>query len=342
MFCPQCGSKVQDGGRFCPNCGAALTSAGKAAPMQTDARPMQTFSSPAVPKKHNALIAIVAVVLVIAVLVVGVSAVIGSSPFSKIASAAQKLEKAGNATIYLTMDVDNMQTELSMQVDFDLDKRDITAYGTMSAYGSEVILAIYDGYVITGMEFAGQGYYSCEDISSELDKMYDAYEQGESSSNVRELLDLLDDNFYGELYDVFDPDALESCANRYAKSLLKESWLEENAGYTSSKEDGTTYYTFEPNLYDFVCASMPFFEKAFIDVDDYANVMDEMDDLKSELNMSLLSISFGVRSGYLSNLDFEMDIDGEECSVHAQITEIGKTKFDEEKLADMLESAMRY
>lgn len=341
MFCPQCGSKVEENSRFCQNCGAPLT--------QNSSRQIREFTQQysAVPserphKKHTGLIVTVALLLVVALVVGIVASRVLSGPFPKLVSAVKKLEKAENATVCLSADLYGVPMEMEMQIDCDMDAHRLMAYGTMESDYSDIVLAIYEEYLITGIQFGSQTYYSCENIGEFLEEMFDAYEQGQDNADFSEVYDMLDEMMDGRLYELFDPEALEDCARDYAASFARTRWLEENVGYSSRTEEKTTYYEFQPNLYRFMTASVPMFEEAFLNAEDYEEAMESLDDCADELEQSVFSISFGVYSGYLSSVDLVMDIDGETSRLGVQIYDVGSTEIDESELRDILDRAMLY
>ena len=56
------------------------------------------------------------------------------------------------------------------------------------------------------------------------------------------------------------------------RKLNSNSWLKENVGYQKKKADGVTKHCFAPDTYDFLQASLGFFEPAFRTKDDYEEV----------------------------------------------------------------------
>lgn len=56
MFCPQCGSSIQDGASFCPKCGASLAGApaAQAAPQQPQVQQPQAYAAPQQPQPQAA------------------------------------------------------------------------------------------------------------------------------------------------------------------------------------------------------------------------------------------------------------------------------------------------
>lgn len=348
MFCPQCGAKIADGGRFCPACGTPVTPnaviAGDPAPYSdpwTDqmepARPQ--YSAPQKHTGRGPLIAAVALVLVVVMVAAIIISSLAGGPMVKIASALQKTVDKGNLTAEFEISLDGESVEGIAMVDIDREERKVLLYCELEADGMEYVYGIYDGYMVMMVEYYGETYYDCEDISDELDEMFDAYEENTEEFDMQELLDTLDEGSGGELSDIFDFDELETCLTAYAKKLNSESWLKENAGYSKSSKNGVTFYTFEPSLYDFAEASLPFLESAFEDSDDYDDMMDELEDSEDYMEDYEIVISIGLRSGCLSELKAEFDMDGDVLEISGQITDIGKTQIDVELLEEMLDEA---
>lgn len=216
------------------------------------------------------------------------------------------------------------------QYDIDWKERDIMVYGTLKNSGNKVTFGIYDGYMFT------EDYVI--DISDELDEMFEACEDAQEQ-DLDELMEQLEDMLGISLEDYIDLDELPGCLKAYGKKLNSESWLKEYAGFTQEKKNGTTYYCFEPKTYDFLSGSLPLFESAFEDPDDYEDAMDSLKDAKSELNDMDVELTLGVKSGYLSEFLLEMEIDGISVSYEIELSNIGKTEIDVDELEDMLDDA---
>ena len=345
MFCPKCGAQIADGGRFCPSCGATVaqeTPAPSAPPVwdgNVEPQPTRKYSAPLKLQGRDPLIAGIALVLVV-ILVIGIVASSLGGPLVKIGSALQKTVEKGNMTVEFEIDVDGESMEGIAMVNIDMKKQDVTLYCEMEMDGMDFVYGIYDGYLVAQVESYYYGTYcTATDISDELDEMFDSYEENTDDFNMQDFLDELDDMMYGELSELFDFDELENCVNKYVKKLNSESWLKKNAGYKKTSKSGVTYYTFEPALYDFAMASLPFLEKAFEDPDDYEDMMDSMEDSEDYMEDYEVSISIGLKSGYLTKLEAEFDFEGDTMEIYGEITDIGKTEIDVDLLEDMLDEA---
>ncbi len=359
MFCPNCGAHAQDNAKFCPGCGkpmevpqsapengtAGVWSNGEtripayAAPVaQPDVsravKPRGYRSAPEGGSRKVLLGVGTGLVALILVIVLVVNLVGG--PMVTLGRAVQKTFEADNGTASFVFNVDGETVRGEFQYAIDWKNRDITVYGTMKVDGMKGTIAIYDGYAI-----ADSGYgTTAVDISDELDELFEAYEDAQKELELDEILELLEEQTGVSLDDYIDTDAIPDCMEAYGKKLNSESWLKENAGFTTEKQNGTSYYCFAPKTYQFIAASIPFFESIFEDPDDYEDIMDELKDEKAELNDIKIELTFGVKSGYLSEILLEMNAGRESFSYDVELTNIGKTRIDTDELEDLLDEAL--
>ena len=89
----------------------------------------------------------------------------------------------------------------------------------------------------------------------------------------------------------------------------------------------------------FIPASVACMEDAFQDPDEFEDLMDEMDNLEDVSDEIAVMAAFGIKGGKLTALEVEMEIDGDELTVEAEFSDIGKTKLDPGDLEDLLDEA---
>lgn len=365
MNCSNCGAELTEGTIFCPSCGSNL-SASTPSPAPSTYDPQidtpyteESVVPPVAPNKRKLPLGLIIVGAIVAVLAIVV--VVGLctnwfgfyGPATKIALAAKNTVESGNFTVEMTTKnsyegfygTSTSETEFMLQIDLDVKKRELMMYGEQKskddddAYTS--YLAIYDGYSITGYKMDDYEYYSKNDISDELDEFFDAYEDTKEL-DWEELFDTISEATGTDLEDYLDVEAFEKCANAYTRKLNNDSWLKENAGYSSSKSKGVTYHEFKPNLYKFCTASLECFEDAFEDDDDYEEIMDGLKDFKSTLKEVDVEFVFGIKSNKLVEIEFKTESDSNALEVKLEFTDIGKTSIDEDELEDMLDKAESY
>ena len=334
FICPNCGRPVPQGSAFCGTCG-------------------QRFAAPKAPAKKNysaaakktklwiPAAAAVALILVVA-LVIGMFSSLGG-PLLKIGSAAKKTVDAGNFTADFEAEVDGEGVEGTLYADINVKKRTVSMYITLEMDGDEVIVGIYDGYAFIHYDGYYYSYSDCVDIEDQLDEIFDAYEES-GKKDMSELLEDLEELIYNmtweELSDYVDMDVLEKCLKTYAKAASKEKWLKQNMGFSQSKKSGETLYTFEPELSEFLLASLPYFEEAFEDADMYEELMEDLEDYGDDLDDEFaMEVTIGVKSGYLSSMSGTVEVDGDEMEFTVKIYDVNKTKLDEAELADLLDDA---
>lgn len=335
--CAGCGNPVVAGSAFCGSCGYRFG-------MPRDPGAKKTYGTPAKNTKLWVVFAAAAALILVVAAVILVLTLSGN-PLVKIGSAVKKTVNAGNFTATYSVDVDGYETEGELFADIDVKNRTVTMYTVIEDGGATMTIGIYDEYVFTYYEYGGYSYGYAEDIGSELDDIFDAYEEA-GGSDPGELLDRLDElmeDYTGDaLSEYMDLAALEKCIKTYARAASKEKWLKSNAGYSRSKVAGETLYTFKPELYDFLMASLPYFESAFEDSDDYEILMEALEDGEDYLDDGMdMEYTIGVRSGYLSSVCFTVEIDGEEVEVTVDIYNVNKTTIDISELEDMLDAARK-
>ncbi len=365
--CPTCGSPVKPGIHFCSHCGSRIpqSAPGAQAPVSqpvpnpgfsapgSGAQPRTPVSTPGKPprpprptrpaepigKKPSTGIligAIAAGVVVLGLLVWLIVSLIGNGPVLQIYNAAKKTLNADNFTVEFTIGADGEELDGTAQVAIDLKERDIVAYGEIESYDQSVSFAIYEGYWIYEGYY---GYYG-EDISDELDEIFDAYEDSVSQKDA-DLEDTMDDIWGRGTYDAFeeyvDPDLFLECIEDVIKDMNKKSWLEENAGYSVSKHNGMTLHTFEPSMYDLVYAILESTEKSFHDPDDFDDMVDDLEDTEDYIDDAEIELNIGIQSGKLTYLSLDYFFDYEYIYVEAEFSDIGKTEIDFDELEDMLD-----
>lgn len=339
--CPNCGKPAENGSAFCGGCGYRFQ------PPKVPAKPRKKQDYAAMaknPKVWVPAVAAVALILVVA-LVIGMVSVIGG-PLVKIGAAVQKTMKAGNFTVDYEAEVDGVSVEGTLYADIDTRARTVSMYTVIEGSGVEITMGIYDGQMFGLYDYSGFTYGYTQDIEDELDDIFDAYEES-GSKDLGELLEQIDELMYDymgqELSDYFDLEALEAALKTYIKAAGKEKWLKENLGYAKTRNGGETLYTFEPSLYDFLMASLPYFEDSFEDSDIYDDMMESLEDIGDDLDDEVaVEYTVGVKSGYLSSMELVMEVDGEDVEFILEFYDINKTKLDESELEDMLDEAERY
>ncbi len=265
-----------------------------------------------------------------------------TGPGVTIASAMRNTLNSDNFTMDFELDVDGETLRGTIQGDIDYDKRTVTAYIDIKVQGRSMVFALYDGYLIG----ESMGEYFCQDISEQMDEIFDAYadleEQGAAELDWEELLDQVDRDAYDEISEYIDFDELETCIAEYAKKFNNESWLKKNAGYSTDKEDGATVYRFAPDTYEFLHASFLMLEPAFHNSSDFEDVLDALEEEENNLSDAFeAEFAVAVKGGKMVGMDLIMESNGSELAVRIDYSKLGSTKIDEAELEDMLERALK-
>lgn len=328
-LCTNCGSPMEPDSKFCANCGNYMD--GKAA-----MKPKRKSKA-----KIGILVGVIAAVctLVLFLLVVGAGFATDwfglTGPGAKLTSAMKKTFGAENltTTFEITLEEDgiSLKAEGDMQISFIPDQRELTLYANIEVAGESAELAVYDGYCIMRTV---TGVHSM-DISEELDDFFDDYE--EARKEGRSLKDIIED-IDEDAGDHVNFDELEKGLKKYNKKFNDKRWLKENAGYSVKREDGTTVHSFDLDIYKFLKASLPFFEKAFLDEDDYEECMDDLQDSKSEMDDCDILLEMGIKGGKLVQMTAQLeDEDGTQVQLDISFSRIGTTRIDTDALEDLLD-----
>lgn len=296
---------------------------------------------PARAKKSRVLVPVLigVAVLVIAAIVAGIL-LIPRAPAIQLGAAAQKTLDSGSFTTDFVIDADGEEAEGTAWVNLDTTKEELTVYAEFTFDGYFYEFGIYDGYAFYQAYYDGVlDFNNWADISDGLDDFFASLEDSGELS-LSEYLEELDDRIEGDLFEIFDQDELESCLVKFAETASKKSWLEKNAGYTTSTKKGETIHSFEFGLYQFMLDNLPELESAFNDPDDYDSAMDDLEDILDEGDVDL-EISLGVESGYLSSIQFALDRRWEghrrvTFELSADIYDVGETDLDVDDLEEML------
>lgn len=327
-FCINCGTRVPESStkHFCTTCGTELPDAASPCPNCNKDRQPEPKKKPA----NKRLLSLVAAGLAAVILIVILLSSISSGPMVTIGTAIGKTF-AKSFTVEFELSYENQSIEGSLQVDIDVKKQTIMVYGELESGGEELEIAIYDEHII----YSVNGDTYAEDISDNLEEYWENYENT-TELNWDELFDLIEDNTGVDLSDVIDIDKMDKCTNTLIKNFNNKKWLAKNAGYTTEKSAGVTYYSFEPNVYDLLVASLSCYENAFEDKDDYDDMMDGLEDSEDELEDAEFELSFGIRGGKMVSMALNIESAFE---IEVQFTDIGKTNINTKHLKNMLEDA---
>lgn len=333
IFCGHCGTQVPAAASVCGSCGLP---------------PTTVVTPPAAPKKKKSHLGLWIFAAVAGLLVIAVIAGLCTNwfgfygPGTQIAIAAENTLKAGNFTVDLSMTTESIlattdtkqKTDGTIQVVLDAEDRKLTLLAELKVENEPATLAIYDEYLIFGVN----DYFMKLDISDSLEDFFDSYESA-NEMDWEELLESLDEDLYDEVSEVIDFDELEKCLSAYGRKLNSNQWLKENAGYAFSMEDGVRIHQFKPKNYQFLTASAECFEEAFIDEDDYEDMMDTLKDKKIEINDMEIELCVGIKSNQLTFLEYEISQKSSSTKMELEFDKIGETEIDEDKLEQLLEKA---
>lgn len=350
MKCIRCGAEIDEGASFCSFCGAPQT-----VPNPTVEPAIQNPESAELPpqprrKKHVGLIIIACIAALL--VIVAVTGICTNwfgfyGPATRIALAAGNTAGKGNFTIEMSTSTKIMKTssysvmsgDAYVQVDIDPENRKLLLYGKSEQKYLGQTLTIYigiiDGNLITGSVLGSFQNYQKEDISDELDEFFDNYDDPKSI-DWEELFEIIEENTEIDPNEYIDVEIFKKCILAYFRKLNNNSWLKENAGYSTFRENGMRYYKFQPDLYEFSRASLECFETAFQDTDDYDDVVDSLKDSKTPLSDKDTEILIGIEGNQLKELDLIFDADAMKIDCDMKFRDMGTTEIPEYLLEDLL------
>lgn len=343
-FCPNCGTPAHNGPNY--QSGMAQTAVRNPEPVRPiqPVLPGKKFSAPAQTKRGSRkTILIIALVLVVA-LVAGVLSIVQTGPLNTLVSAAKGTLDSGSFTMEMNISDEEYSQDYLMMVEFDPEEEILNLYmETEYTDGGTSVVGIYDGYSFEHYSYGDYEYYYYDDISDGLDDFFAFYQENSepfdhvfdafSTSSDRDdllfILENLDDLTDGELSDLMDLEVLADCLLEYMEQLNDEKWLEEFAGYQGE-------YIFEPDLYDFLHESLPYFEPAFEDEDVYDELYGGMRDVRNELRDMDWTLEIALESG--DEVVFRLD--NGYAELEATVFDVGKTELDLDELDSLLEECM--
>ena len=366
MKCINCGHEYPIG-KFCPSCGTPAPEASTQSSLAADFEeqpvfetyanpepetyapqaeaPAPTYHPPVTPvmpakRKHfGAVIAVILALVLIAGAVIGVLALAGNGPANAIGGGLKKVLKSETFNFDVTLDVEGETMNYVGTIEFNPEEYILNVYMDASYTGDDekVTLCIYDGQAFSVAKDGSDKYYEYAEIDEDtMEEFFDYYlEYADLNPNKKDdvliILEEIDDLSDGELSEIVDLDVLAECITEYVGAHNDKKWLEENAGFSQEKKDGTTYYTYEPNLYELADASLPFFEEAFEDEDVYEEGVELIEDSRGDMKNISLEITFGVKSGYLTSV--AMDVEG--AQIEVEFSDFGKAELDYDELDDL-------
>lgn len=328
--CPHCGGALLENMKFCGFCGSRLE----------DAPPPPAEEAQAAPPKKKRkrlpiVLSVIASVLVVAIIAGLLTNWFGFyGPGAKIISAFKNTFEEGNLSITFTVNGD-ASDQITCKLDIDQQRNDLSL--VLIKGEDELICAIREGYLIArNISWTGQNSYTAYNISTYLDAFFESSSDGISASMVEKLLKGISPALYEDVCKFVDFDKLDGCLLKLYRKLNSDSWLKKNAGYSQTKANGATVYSFDPDTYDLAHATLECFKKVFRDEGDYDSLQDALSHSKDSLQELDYTVEFEVKDKKLTALGlqvpnhFELDI---------RFDCIGSTSIDTASLDALLDKA---
>ncbi|MBQ8164237.1 MAG: zinc-ribbon domain-containing protein [Clostridia bacterium] len=377
MFCNKCGKENNEDSRFCSSCGAELKK-DNGTHITEDDVDMFVFDDDTVnvnetkadkTEKKNSkkrfLCFFIPVIAVILIAVIIVSAVIAPyyGPMTKIMKAVEKTVNAESFSFKLKATEDDDVFELEGTIILDFKKKDITMYGTYTESGThydyydgeyeyinEGYFGIYDGIFF-------EGYYDDDvhedkvygnDISEVVETCFETYEEsGDYISSkgfdydklFEKISDLTGEDIdRDDVEEYVDLEILNDSLKEAWKSLNNKKWLEENLNYEKKRDDGVTYYSFEPDYDALARSAEEIFSDAIVD-DDFKDLsesgLDEIVDEAKDDDDFDINATIGIKKGCLHEATFKNGW----LKAKIEFSEVGSAKLNEKVLQEYVDIA---
>ena len=363
MKCYNCGAELVDGVAFCCFCGSEQSvSHPQKEPIAIDVVAEDLTGShciepdlPAESKRKKPIGLIVAACIAAALTVVVILGFCTNwfgfyGPATRIALAAKNTGKAGNFTVVMNTkmegvasdSISNTENQTIIQVDIDPNNRKLLLYGKSEQKYLGQTLTIYigiiDGNLITGTVLGRFQNYQKEDISEELEEFFDTYDDPKQI-DWAELFDIIKENTKIDPNEYIDVDIFEECILAYFRKLNSNSWLKENAGYSTFRENGMRYYNFDMDLYDFSQTTLACFEEAFESGEDYKEIMQRLSNAQTMHPGFDVELHFGVQRNRLEEINMRLGSDNLLIDCTLEFEGFGNTEIPMFILEDLLMKA---
>lgn len=295
-------------------------------------------------KKHTALKIIISIAAVLCIAFVGIGIYTDwfglNGPLVQLSKAVNELRDDGKSNFTADMRIGALGEEgsVNIQIDVDNDKQTLAMLAEVRYGDEKSYFGIYEDKIIVNSN--GESYYFTFDEDLLWDSMAESEDKTLLDLDAESLEDMLKTaNLYDDFTDCLDLDTFVNCLHTFASHMNDTKWLKENAGYSTDKEDGTRYYTYDLPIADFAKAVVDDFADAIIYQDDYDNVLDALDRLEDTVSEASCVLRLGVTDGALSNIELAVSEDGEKIECEMEIYDVGSTDVDTDLLADMARDA---
>lgn len=293
-------------------------------------------ASPGKRKKQGFVIVICVALSILAVLA-ALWLCVGFGPSARLAKALGNTLRAGSFTAHYAATTRYGSKEysatLTCKAAINYDTRELTL--TVFDRDGKIKYAVYDGYYLTCR--SGENGYTAEYIGDGLQRFFAAGSSLEDL-NLEQLLQDL--GIADAVKEVMNIEKMERSAPKLFRDLNSRSWLRKYAGFSQSRSDSATVYTFQPELPTLATAVLSEFEDAFYTAADYQNTLEAV---CADWAGPELELSVGLRGGTLSQLEYSLTDDRRTTTMQIRFTDIGNTHIDAELevLEDILASAVQ-
>ena len=285
------------------------------------------------PKYNKKTIVLVSAGIAVALAIVLVLCLVGGGAVNAVQKAARKTLLADNFTAEFSFDINGETTDGFMHVSTDRQAKKLEMYMEFTTRAGDFFGGIYKNKFV--VSDAASSDSAIVDITDNVDAFFDALDNGQA--DWASLLNFDGYDLHGAIDQSFDFDALLSCMEEFLKQLNDTGWAESYAGYSKGLEKGVTKYNFQPDPYVLLSQSLPLFQSAFRNTQDYKDLMTYVDDAKVLLQRGNAAACFGVRRGYLVSADFELQYHNSDIACAVTFTDIGSTVVDNGYVAFIVE-----
>ncbi len=269
-------------------------------------------------------VALAAVILAVAILL---PIVLG--PLVQTGIAVAKTVDKGSFYFTASYSTAEGSTKAQGQVELDLENRQISAWITLRSDQGEVRECIL--YRNHWMTQDSHGKWTARDCTGQIQGWFDALEKQEKVS-LRQALQQM--NVLNLVEGYLDVEKLEKTLPRFLLKLNEEDWLEEHAGYTRDKRNGTTYYMVDAGAMELLEATLREFQPCFLDQEFFRELKTEVRKRQGATDTPVM-LKVGIRKGVLRHVVAEFG----DREWQLWLEDVGKTRIDTARAEKIFQDA---
>ena len=252
------------------------------------------------------------------------------------------LQKAGSNTFFAEnftavyeLDVNGKKMDGHINASIDPEEKRLDVFLQFSSDITDYEGGIYNGTFV--LVNAKNDSIQTLDIKNRVDNFFTLLDSGKPDWAV--LLDFSEVNLKESISADFDFETFMVCLGNWLNKLDSAKWAEKNAGFTKTKKDGVTTYSYSPDLYALVQQTAPMFKQAFRDKARYDTLNEYIDNARFLFSEGKADFSFDTKDSQLVGSRFQLKYLNLNISGNVSFIGIGSTIVDIDQVAFYVEEA---